>query len=111
MFSKVAILATVSLALSVAAAPGGGSDYKCNTGDIQCCNEVHQTGSARATQLHALVGVVVQDVAGMAGENCSPITAVGLGNGASCKQEPICCENNQMNGLIVVGCSPININL
>ncbi|KAF9456413.1 hydrophobin [Collybia nuda] len=108
MFSKVAILATLTLALSVAAAPSG-KEYKCNTGKAYCCNSTHESKSAEGTKMLALLGVATQNISGTFGQGCSPLTGVGIGGGASCKQQPVCCENNQMNGVIVIGCSPINI--
>ncbi|KAF9462398.1 hydrophobin [Collybia nuda] len=107
MFSKVAIVATLSLALSVAA----GDSYKCNTGDIQCCNSLQRSESTSATKLLTTLGMSLQGLTGMIGTGCSPISAVGVGGGASCSQQPVCCENNDFNGLIAIGCTPINTSL
>jgi hypothetical protein len=82
MFSKVAILAIVSLALSAVAAPQS-DEYNCNTGPVQCCNEVHKSDSAAGATLLRSVGIVAQGISGSIGGNCSPLTGAGLGNGAS----------------------------
>ncbi|KAF9455324.1 fungal hydrophobin-domain-containing protein [Collybia nuda] len=107
-FHKVAILATISLALSTAAAPSG-DEYKCNTGKVYCCNRTEQAQSVEGAKIIAVLGAAAQGITGTVGSGCSPITAVGAGSGASCTQKPVCCENNHMNGLVVVGCSPISL--
>jgi len=86
-----------------------GISGSCNTGPVQCCNSVTHANTGVAGLLASVLGVVVP--AGTAvGVTCSPLSAVGLG-GNSCSSQPVCCENNHFNGLIAVGCSPININL
>ncbi|KAF8875137.1 hypothetical protein BD779DRAFT_1678405 [Infundibulicybe gibba] len=41
---------------------------------------------------------------------CSPISAIGLG-GNSCSAQPVCCSNNSFNGIVALGCTPVNLNL
>ncbi|KAF9468231.1 hydrophobin 1 [Collybia nuda] len=106
MFSKVAILATLSVALSVAATPSG-NEFECTTGPIYCCNSLEQSQSAAGTKILAGVGIAAKDVTGLVGQNCSPTTIVGTGKGANCAQKPVCCEENKDNGAVVIGCSPI----
>ncbi|KAF9462399.1 fungal hydrophobin-domain-containing protein [Collybia nuda] len=106
MFSKVALLATLSLALSALA-----GSTKCNTGEIQCCQSLHQSQQEGVTKLVTLLGAGVQGVKTMVGTNCSPLSVVGVGSGASCTQQPVCCEENKFNGLIAIGCTPANIAL
>ncbi|KAF9463881.1 hydrophobin [Collybia nuda] len=110
MFSKITILAALSFALSVAAAPSAGQ-YKCNTGAAYCCNETRQAQTVTDAKTKAIIAAVAQGFTGTIGQNCSPITGLGVGGGASCSQKPVCCENNQMNGLVVIGCTPIDISL
>ncbi|ESK88564.1 hydrophobin 2 [Moniliophthora roreri MCA 2997] len=99
-----------ALASVVAAAPGGQSDSQCNTGPIQCCNSVQAADSTTVTTLAGLLGIVISDVTALVGLNCNPISVIGVG-GNSCTQQPVCCTGNNFNGLIVVGCTPINVNL
>ncbi|KAF9047459.1 fungal hydrophobin-domain-containing protein [Panaeolus papilionaceus] len=80
----------------------------CNTGPIQCCNQVQTVADSPFTSILGLVGVAVGSLTGLIGANCSPITGIGLG-GNSCSATPVCCTGNQFNGLINIGCSPINI--
>ncbi|KAF8843450.1 hydrophobin [Paxillus ammoniavirescens] len=93
---------------SPSGSPGGS---QCNTGPVQCCNSVQTSGGGNEIDtLLTLLGLEVPAGTSV-GANCSPISAVGTGSGASCTQQPVCCENNNFNGLVNVGCSPVNINL
>ncbi|EJD00318.1 hydrophobin 2 [Fomitiporia mediterranea MF3/22] len=83
---------------------------QCNTGPIQCCQSVQPASSSAASTLLGLLGIVLQDLTVDVGLTCSPISVIGLG-GNDCNASPVCCENNSFNGLIAIGCVPININL
>ncbi|PPQ77811.1 hypothetical protein CVT25_015305 [Psilocybe cyanescens] len=106
MFSKVALFTAASMAVFVAA---GTTQNSCNTGDIQCCNQMYSAQSAQGNWLATLVGVVVGPLTGQIGANCSPISAIGAG-GNSCTEQPVCCTSNHYNGLVNVGCTPVNVN-
>ncbi|KAF8063152.1 hydrophobin 2 [Lyophyllum atratum] len=84
---------------------------QCNTGSMQCCNSVQSSDSAGVAAIAALLGVVIQGVAVPVGLTCSPINAAGIGSGGACTAQPVCCSNNNFNGVIVIGCTPINIGL
>ncbi|KAF8985269.1 fungal hydrophobin-domain-containing protein [Cyathus striatus] len=101
---KSAAFATLSLATFAAAT---GSD-QCTTGSLQCCQSTGTASSSSIASLLAIVGVAVQDVTGLVGVTCSAISGVGVG-GDSCTAQPVCCTNNSFNGVIALGCSPINI--
>ncbi|KAF8625344.1 hypothetical protein AX17_006886 [Amanita inopinata Kibby_2008] len=114
MFSKLAVFATIAFAAFAAATPipgGGDMTNSCNTGPVQCCNSMHESNSAEATNLLALVGASVQGVTGSVGAQCSPLTVIGVSGGSNCNSQPVCCKNNNFNGLVAIGCSPINLNL
>ncbi|KDR74252.1 hypothetical protein GALMADRAFT_99260 [Galerina marginata CBS 339.88] len=83
---------------------------QCNTGDLQCCNSVQSATSPSAIAALALVDVAVGSVTGLVGITCSPISAIGVG-GNSCSAQPVCCSNNSFNGVVAIGCTPVNINL
>jgi len=71
----------------------------------------------------------VMGLPGLMGTGCTPITVIGTGSGSDCTQQPVCCSDNYFvriqpsfsiseflklllqNGLINVGCSPINLSL
>ncbi|KAF8985268.1 fungal hydrophobin-domain-containing protein [Cyathus striatus] len=83
---------------------------QCTTGDLQCCqNSGSSTDSAISSAL-SLLGIVVQDVNALIGVTCSPISVIGAG-GNSCTAQPVCCTDNSFNGLIALGCTPINLYL
>ncbi|KAG9312649.1 hypothetical protein JVU11DRAFT_7065 [Chiua virens] len=86
MFFRVSAI-VLSVAACVIAAPGG-STSECDVGTISCCNTSE-------------LGVL----------DCSPISILGIGNGADCTADPVCCTNNTSNGLVNWECSPTNINL
>ncbi|KAF9440108.1 fungal hydrophobin [Macrolepiota fuliginosa MF-IS2] len=112
---KLSALVAAALATSVLAGgtpppPPPAPASQCNTGPVQCCNSVQAANSPAASQLLGLLGVVVQDVTALVGITCTPITVIGAG-GNSCSAQPVCCENNSFNGIIAIGCSPVNLNL
>ncbi|TFK37481.1 hydrophobin-319 [Crucibulum laeve] len=109
MFSKVALLATASLAVFAVASPTAGSgSNQCSTGSVQCCNSVQDAKSAQAASAIAgLVGVITGPITGQVGLECNPISVIGAGAN-SCKAQTACCTGNNFNGLVVVGCSPIS---
>ncbi|KAH8822417.1 hypothetical protein DL96DRAFT_1560024 [Flagelloscypha sp. PMI_526] len=61
-----------------------------------------------STIINSLNLDVAKDVA--VGLTCSPINIIGIGSN-SCSSQPVCCSDNNFNGVIAIGCSPININL
>ncbi|KAF8799956.1 hydrophobin-251 [Phlegmacium glaucopus] len=113
MYSKLALFAAASMAAFVAAVPtysAGGIENSCNTGSIQCCNSLQSSSSSVADSLKGIFGVATGPITGDVGVNCSPLTLIGL-SGNSCSAQPVCCSNNSFNGLIAVGCTPLNLNI
>ncbi|KJA19423.1 hypothetical protein HYPSUDRAFT_143833 [Hypholoma sublateritium FD-334 SS-4] len=98
------------LVLAAFVAVGSAQSSQCNTGPIQCCNSVQQGNAPAAAALLGGLGIVLQDVTALVGLTCSPITAVGV-SGNSCTQQTVCCSNNSFNGVVALGCTPINVNL
>ncbi|KAG6329817.1 hypothetical protein ID866_9273 [Astraeus odoratus] len=114
MFARAYVLFTIALAGFASAAPNhlarGGSS-NCNTGDINCCNSVQSSNSPQVSSISGLLGIPLQALTGNIGLGCTPITIIGLGTGANCDQEPVCCQGNQAGGLIGVNCIPVALNL
>ncbi|KAI1793704.1 fungal hydrophobin [Ganoderma leucocontextum] len=104
MFAPFVAVAAL-FALPALAAPTGS----CNTGSVQCCNSVEDSSSAAASGILGLLGINLQDVTGMVGLQCSPLSVIGLGGGSACSQQPVCCQNNNVGGLISIGCVPIQL--
>ncbi|KAF8228375.1 hydrophobin [Tricholoma matsutake] len=111
MFSKITLLIATMVAFVAATPVPGATGGQCNTGSMQCCQQVHQSQTDSHSFLAALVGANVQDVTAAIGTNCDPLSVVGLGSGAQCTQQPVCCTGNSFSGLVVVGCTPISVNL
>ncbi|KAF9531297.1 fungal hydrophobin-domain-containing protein [Crepidotus variabilis] len=112
MCSKLAIFVATTMAIFVAANPAGtdGINNSCNSGPVQCCNSVSEADSKQADFFKSLLNVAIP-IGTKIGSTCSPISAVGVGSGSSCQSQPVCCENNHFNGLVAIGCSPINLNI
>ncbi|KAM5542064.1 hypothetical protein V8D89_004374 [Ganoderma adspersum] len=106
MFSRFAAVSTLAFAVLAAAADS------CNTGSMQCCNHVEDSSSVSGSALLsalAEIGVNVQDVTGQIGLQCSPLSAVGVGGSSACSASPVCCQNNNVGGLVSLGCVPISL--
>ncbi|KAL1944006.1 hypothetical protein VTO73DRAFT_3824 [Trametes versicolor] len=90
-------------------APGGGATQpasSCSTGPIQCCNSVQSASNPLTSILLGLLGVVLQGVDANVGVGCSPISVIGVGGG-NCNANAVCCQNNNVGGLLSVGCIPV----
>ncbi|GLB42298.1 putative hydrophobin [Lyophyllum shimeji] len=83
---------------------------QCNTGVILCCNSVQPATSPAVSQLAGLLGVDLGSTTGLVGLTCSSITVIGSG-GNLCNGQPVCCTGSNIGGVLVLGCTPINLNL
>ncbi|RDX51667.1 fungal hydrophobin [Lentinus brumalis] len=106
MFAKLAIYTTAVFSVLAVATPVARDTGSCSTGSIQCCDSVSKASDPTTSVLLGLLGVVVQGVDVLVGLTCSPISVVGVGS-SSCSSNVVCCENNNVGGLISVGCLPI----
>ncbi|TFK22686.1 fungal hydrophobin [Coprinopsis marcescibilis] len=116
MFARAtAVLAAFTLFTAALAAPGGNTETEfeqCNGGKVQCCNSVQEANSLSAP-MKALLGVLKVDVTqltGQVGVTCTGVNVIGLG-GPSCSNQQVCCNNNNFNGVVALGCTPINLAL
>ncbi|KAG6337312.1 hypothetical protein ID866_1774 [Astraeus odoratus] len=105
----------VALSTLVAAAPAPESIVArdvCSNGTLQCCGQTLTANQASVNLLQGLLGVVVSPLIGpLLALSCSPITGIGIGGGATCAQQAVCCEGTQFNGLVNVGCTAVNLGL
>ncbi|KAK0212010.1 hydrophobin-251 [Armillaria fumosa] len=108
--SSVALLALPLLASATAVVPRGGGGSSCASGSAQCCDSVQSPSSNVVQSLLGLLGIPIGSVTANVGVTCSPISVIGVG-GTSCSNQVVCCENNSFNGLIALGCTPINVGL
>jgi len=82
---------------------------QCTTGNTQCCNSVQSSNSMAASALLGLLGVVIQGVEANIGIGCNAVSVLGTAVASSCNAQVVCCDNTNFNGLIAIGCNPINI--
>ncbi|KAJ8587358.1 hydrophobin [Rhizopogon salebrosus TDB-379] len=110
MFVRLLSITSFAILAIATSRPHARSFNQCNTGNLQCCGRTETVD--QYNDIAGLLGLVpiVGSVIGDVGIACTPISVIGLGQGASCTQEPVCCSNEQYNGVINVGCSPINLN-
>ncbi|KAF9449847.1 hydrophobin-B [Macrolepiota fuliginosa MF-IS2] len=112
MAFKFSEIVTITLVALVAIAPGIEANPHCNTGPIQCCNQVFSSKDHQAQTLLAHNGIgldALAGVTGMVGAQCTPLTAIGVGSGSHCSGQTVCCQKNNWNGVVAVGCNPINV--
>ncbi|KAF8054234.1 hydrophobin-251 [Lyophyllum atratum] len=111
MLARISTATALLLALPLLAAAGPhGGVNQCNTGSVQCCNSVQNADDKSVAGILGFLGVAVQGLTGQVGLTCNPISGIGIG-GNSCASQPVCCTDNSFNGVIALGCSPINVNL
>ncbi|KIJ35373.1 hypothetical protein M422DRAFT_262333 [Sphaerobolus stellatus SS14] len=84
------------------------TDYSRNSGSALCCNTAADAQSSVITSLLSPLGIVLSGITGLVGLGCTPITIVGVGQGANCAQQPICCTGNRFNGLVNIGCTSLS---
>ncbi|TFK26956.1 fungal hydrophobin [Coprinopsis marcescibilis] len=104
-----ALFALASL-VAVAASTPTDPPPSCETGPIQCCNPTSAANVSPISTILNLLGIIVDPITALVGINCSPLTIIG-GGGTSCNGQAVCCNDNFFNGLIQVGCTPINLDL
>ncbi|KIM61505.1 hypothetical protein SCLCIDRAFT_121918 [Scleroderma citrinum Foug A] len=116
MFIRASSLLLPVLVLSsvAAAAPGpivARASSSCGNGSLQCCDNTVEATQANANELSGLLGIAASiPIAGpLFGISCSSISVIGVGTGANCAQQTVCCDNTQFNGLVNVGCTNINL--
>ncbi|KAJ8587356.1 hypothetical protein M405DRAFT_794251, partial [Rhizopogon salebrosus TDB-379] len=68
---------------------------ECNTGNLECCGRVETVD--QYNKIAGLLGLIpiIGHVIGDVGIDCTPISVIGLGQGATCAQEPVCCSNDK----------------
>ncbi|KAF8870877.1 fungal hydrophobin-domain-containing protein [Infundibulicybe gibba] len=110
MFARIAAITTIALPILAAATAILPRQGSCNTGPIQCCNQVQAANTTTLASLGGLFGLDLGSITGLIGLSCSGLNIAGIG-GNSCSAQPVCCTNNQFSGLIALGCTPINLNL
>ncbi|KAK0194963.1 hydrophobin-251 [Armillaria mellea] len=109
MFSRISTLTVAALVAYTAAqttttVTGG----KCNSGSLQCCKSVQSPSSSAVQNALGVLNIPIGTVTANVGLTCDPITVVGLGT-TQCDYQPACCDNNNYNGVVALGCTPVNV--
>ncbi|KAL7285086.1 fungal hydrophobin [Trametes coccinea BRFM310] len=115
MFAKLAAFTALFVTLAAAnPLPDVGSPSQCNTGPVQCCDQLQDPTDVASQGLLSILNLNLQDVNGQLGLQCNPINVIGLGQGADCSAHPVCCDNTrQVNGidtLIGISCIPVSLD-
>nr|AGC26951.1 hydrophobin [Polyporus umbellatus] len=109
MFARAAAFSLLALPLLAAATPVARDGGNCSTGSVQCCNSVHDSKETAVSTLLGLLGVSLEGITGSVGLGCSPLSVIGVGSGSSCSSDVVCCQNNNVGGLLSVGCIPVEL--
>ncbi|KAF9043349.1 type 1 hydrophobin [Panaeolus papilionaceus] len=117
MFSKISLVACVAFASLVIAAPYGSDNdinHSCNTGPVQCCNQLVDNNSDGISKLRSFITIPIDITSfggsqGQIGANCSPQGVLSVLGGSKCDAHTVCCVGNTYNGLINIGCNPISV--
>ncbi|PBK61817.1 fungal hydrophobin [Armillaria solidipes] len=115
MFARIStftLLALPLLATATSVLPRTNGAACSATGTAQCCDSTQSSSNLTpsVTTLLGFLGVVISDLTANVGLTCSPITVLGVG-GTQCNNQVVCCNNNNFNGVVALGCTPINIGL
>ncbi|PBK84085.1 hydrophobin-263 [Armillaria gallica] len=110
MFARLSTFTLLALPLLATATAIPRDSGTCASGTAQCCSSVQSATSNPIQNLLGLLGIALGSLTGDVGLTCSPITVLGLGTN-QCNNQVVCCQNNTFNGLIALGCNPINIGL
>ncbi|RPD65517.1 fungal hydrophobin [Lentinus tigrinus ALCF2SS1-7] len=96
---------TTTVTVTTTSSPPGSTQPagSCSTGPVQCCDSASDPATSL---LLGLLGIVLQGD-GEVGLDCSPITVIGAGTGNACSAHAVCCQNNNVGGLISIGCVPV----
>ncbi|RDX54522.1 fungal hydrophobin [Lentinus brumalis] len=110
IFSRAVAFSVLALPLLATATPVElEKRQSCSTGAIQCCQQTQSANSLGVGIILGLLGIILQDLNVLVGLDCSPITVIGVGTGNTCNAQTVCCDNNNVGGLISIGCVPVTL--
>ncbi|KAL4068478.1 hypothetical protein V8B97DRAFT_831855 [Scleroderma yunnanense] len=109
MFSR--ILAVLPLALLAVANSHLNARDQCSNGSLQCCQMMTVQQLAQYGYSKDVIAAVQAAGVVTAGVQCSPITAIGVGSGCQANQQSVCCDGNNFNGVVQLGCTPANVQV
>ncbi|PKX91099.1 hydrophobin family protein [Aspergillus novofumigatus IBT 16806] len=99
---------TILIALVSAACFATVNAQTCSAVNKKCCQQLQNAKSlnADALSLLRLLNVDVNTLTGSVGLTCNPGTNIVSG---SCDAKAACCTGNNYNGVIVLGCTQIQL--
>ncbi|KAK0225422.1 hydrophobin-251 [Armillaria fumosa] len=112
MFSRISAFTLAILALPLLVASSAVPQARTNTtvtgGKCNRFSAMLQPKSDAVQNALGLLGIPIGDITANVGLTCGPITVISLGT-TSCANQPVCCEKNNFNGLVALGCTPLNV--
>ncbi|KAF7797971.1 hypothetical protein EIP86_009178 [Pleurotus ostreatoroseus] len=87
MFSRLAAFTVLAVPLLAVATPAVSA-----RDDIQCCDQTLSADSDDGRAILKHIGVVVKDITGLVGLDCSSINVIGVGSGDACTSGPVSCS-------------------
>ncbi|KAF8419610.1 fungal hydrophobin-domain-containing protein [Boletus edulis BED1] len=110
VFKSTVMVSVVAFLAVARGVPTSTGNSECdNDGQLQCCQQVLNVRPTSDARLAGLLGL--GDILGNIGLSCDPINVLGIGNGANCQEQAVCCTDVTQNGFLNFGCSPVIVNL
>ncbi|KAF8204665.1 hydrophobin-319 [Pholiota molesta] len=105
--SALTALAIVTLAVATPARRNDAPPAsECNTGSVQCCDSTSTASNPVTALLLGSLGIPIGSVTGIIGLTCSPSLA-----SASVARPARLLHQQLFNGVVALGCTPVNLNL
>ncbi|KAF9457570.1 fungal hydrophobin [Collybia nuda] len=112
-FTSASVITMLALPLlSAATTTPTTPASECDVDNLKCCNSTQESDALTPplTTLLGLLGVNLSDLTAMVGSTCGALHILSLGV-SDCTAQPVCCSNNNFNGIVALGCTPINLSL
>ncbi|TFK17394.1 hypothetical protein FA15DRAFT_605142 [Coprinopsis marcescibilis] len=98
------------------AAPKGVEELEfeqCNGGHVLCCDALESANSLSAPVKGKLetLNIDATQLTGQIGVACTGVNVFGIGASPSCSNQQVCCNNNNFNGVVALGCIPANASV
>ncbi|KLO20323.1 fungal hydrophobin [Schizopora paradoxa] len=91
--------------------PQALGNSQCDTGSLRCCSQVTTPEAYGQTAgLGSVITELLGSISGTIGVSCDSVNVIGA-SGNSCSAQPACCTGDTFNGLVTLGCSPVNVNV
>ncbi|TFK22067.1 hypothetical protein FA15DRAFT_596806, partial [Coprinopsis marcescibilis] len=86
---------------------------QCNGGEVLCCNALESADnlSAPVRGFLSVLEIDATQFTGQVGVTCTGVNVIGAGASPSCSTQQVCCNSNNYNGVVALGCTPINASV